>query len=293
VTIGNRAALIGSIGLFVLAGGCHGMPDPALTQLFEARRLTTELRLQFSEAVSASDRAVMADTDEASVAYARQAEAAAAAVETGTTALTSRLQKLGNADDLRTLETFAGKFAEYRQVDREVLALAQQNTNLKAQRLSFGPVREAADAFRDALDGLARAAPAKEHARIEAQVARAELDVREIQVLQAPHIAESADAEMSRLESEMAVRQTAARRALEALKAAGGAAAVPSLTAATAALDRFDQLSRQLIALSRQNSNVRSLELALRRQPALTAACDASLAALTDALAKEGFTGTR
>jgi len=269
------------------------MPDPALTQLFEARRLTTELRLQFSEAVSASDRAVMADTDEASVAYARQAEAAAAAVETGTTALTSRLQKLGNADDLRTLETFAGKFAEYRQVDREVLALAQQNTNLKAQRLSFGPVREAADAFRDALDGLARAAPAKEHARIEAQVARAELDVREIQVLQAPHIAESADAEMSRLESEMAVRQTAARRALEALKAAGGAAAVPSLTAATAALDRFDQLSRQLIALSRQNSNVRSLELALRRQPALTAACDASLAALTDALAKEGFTGTR
>lgn len=283
----------GALGLLALAGACRGVPDPAIIQLSEARRLTTELRLQLSEAVSASDRAVMADTDEASVAFARQADAAAGSVESGTTALMSRLQKLGNDSDVRTLDTFAGKFAEYRQVDRQVLELAQQNTNLKAQRLSFGPVREAADAFREALDGLARAAPAKDRARIEALVARAELNVREIQVLQAPHIAESAEAEMNRLESEMAVRATAARRGLDDLRSAGGAAAAPALTAATAALDRFDQLSRQLVALSRQNSNVRSLELALRRQPALAAACDASLATLADNLANEGFTGTR
>jgi hypothetical protein len=65
------------------------------------------------------------------------------------------------------------------------------------------------------------------------------------------------------------------------------------LNAASAALGRFDKLSAELVALSRRNSNVRSLELALRRAPALVVACDGSLAALQEALAKEGFSGTR
>jgi hypothetical protein len=65
------------------------------------------------------------------------------------------------------------------------------------------------------------------------------------------------------------------------------------LDAAKAALNRFDQLSAELVALSRRNSNVRSLALSLRRTPALVAACDGSLAQLQDALAKDGFTGTR
>ena len=46
---------------------------------------------------------------------------------------------------------------------------------------------------------------------------------------------------------------------------------------------------QQLIALSRRNTNIRSLQLALRQKPAVTAACDESLAALAEALAKEGF----
>ena len=55
----------------------------------------------------------------------------------------------------------------------------------------------------------------------------------------------------------------------------------------------FDKLSAELVALSRRNSNVRSLALALRRAPELVAACDGSLAILQEALAKEGFSGTR
>jgi hypothetical protein len=43
------------------------------------------------------------------------------------------------------------RFAEYRVLDRKILDLAVENTNLKAQRLALGPAQEAADAFRDAL----------------------------------------------------------------------------------------------------------------------------------------------
>ena len=53
------------------------------------------------------------------------------------------------------------------------------------------------------------------------------------------------------------------------------------------------QFDTQIIALSRRNSNVRSLEMALGKGRVLTAACDASVGALQDALAKRGVNPTR
>jgi hypothetical protein len=63
--------------------------------------------------------------------------------------------------------------------------------------------------------------------------------------------------------------------------------------AASASFERFKDLSRQIVALSRRNSNVRSLALSLRDKPPLTAACEDSLRSLDEALAKEGFPATR
>jgi hypothetical protein len=119
------------------------------------------------------------------------------------------------------------------------------------------------------------------------------LKVREIQVLQAPHIAEADDAAMTRMEKRMATSEAAARRALEKLASLAPRESRPQIIAATAALDRFTGLNAQIVALSRRNSNVRSLALSLGRKRTLTAACEDSLRALRDALAKRGFTATR
>ena len=117
--------------------------------------------------------------------------------------------------------------------------------------------------------------------------------MREIQILQAPHIAEPDAAAMTKIENQMTERLAAAREALKSLGAGASAAMAKQLEAAGAALTHFDKLSAELVALSRRNSNVRSLALALRRAPELVAACDGSLAILQEALAKEGFSGTR
>jgi hypothetical protein len=289
----NRICLQLVAAVALVAVGCHGGGAPAFTQLAEARRLTDELRVELAKTSNASDRAVMADTDEDSIAFARDAEKATGAVALSAATLAARLQSLGYPAETHTLEEFSGHFAEYRKVDREVLDLAVQNTNLKAQRLSFGPVREAADQFHDALAAAAAAAPAKDRCRVDGLVSRAEMAVREIQILQAPHIAEPEEAAMAKLEKEMTERQATARDAVKLLGWGASAAMTSQLDAAKAALDRFDKLSAELVALSRRNSNVRSLALALRRTPELVAACDMSLAQLQDALAKEGFSGTR
>jgi len=93
------------------------------------------------------------------------------------------------------------------------------------------------------------------------------------------------------MEAQMAAAETAARRALDSLK--GLVPPGSGLGAAAAALDRFNAINTELVGLSRRNSNVRSLALALGRKRTLTAACDDSLRALQEALEKHDFTATR
>jgi hypothetical protein len=282
------AALIAAV-----AAGCIKAPETALERLMEARRLGADLLVQLTKAADASNRAVMADTDEASIKFAREAEQATQAVQTDTDALRPILQGLDYANETRLLDEFNNRFGEYRALDRSILELAVENTNLKAQGISFGPAQEAADAFRDSLAALAPLEPAKDSGRVEALVATAVADVREIQVLQAPHIAEPDEAAMTRLEKRMAASEAAARSALKTLAGLVQSASRPKLAAANAALDRFTGLNAEIIALSRRNTNVRSLALSLGKKRTLTSACEDSVRALQDALTKREFKSTR
>lgn len=235
----------------------------------------------------------MADTDEESIGSAREADAAVLTVNTAMATLGQRLAGLGYPENAGLLERFQERFVQYRDLDKEILKLAVENTNLKAQRLLFGSVGQTANEFCRGLQALAAAAPAGAAGRIGNAALRAQLAIREIQVLEAPHIAEAEDSEMDRLEREMAARQALARQALASIERDTRPQSRAPLAAAKAAFDSFEALSRQLIELSRKNTNVRSLELATKQKPALTSACDASLAALQNALANQGFSGTR
>jgi hypothetical protein len=283
------ACIVAALGVTF---GCQGGRN-FFTELDDSRRLAADLRIQFNQAADASNRAVMADTDEASTAFAGDAEKAVQIVDSDVAQLTPLLHSLSLSNEIQALEEFVKHFAEYRRVDRTILSLAVENTNLKAQRLAFGPAREAADAFRDALALVASSIPSNEQCSVEGLIAKATLAVREIQVLHAPHIAESNDASMTHMEQEMAKRDSDARVALKSLAELVPPGARPALAAALSALDRFKDISGQIVALSRRNTNVRSLELSLRTKPALTAACDGSLRALQDLLAREDVKATR
>ena len=66
----------------ISAGAVSSCTRPAaLTQLVEARRLASDLHVQFTHAADAANRAVMADTDDASTAAADEARRARQGVE--------------------------------------------------------------------------------------------------------------------------------------------------------------------------------------------------------------------
>ena len=275
----------------IAAIGCD--VNSALERLAQARHHSAELHVQFTKAAAAANRAVMADTDEASVAFARDAEQAKRAVQVNIDALQPILLGLDYSMETRLLQEFVTRFAAYQELDSRILGLAVENTNLKAQRLSFGPAQEAADSFRDSLEAVVPLDAAKDTWRVKALVATAVMTVREIQVLQAPHVAEADDAVMTRMEMRMATSEAAARSALATLVPLVQPASRARLATATVALDTFMRLNAQVMALSRRNTNVRSLVLSLNDKEKVTGECEASLHALRDALAKRGFTGTR
>jgi hypothetical protein len=277
----------------VAAIGCGGEDvNVTLQKVTAARELAAHLTVQFTMASDAANRAVMADTDETSIEFAKESREAAAAVQKDIDQLHPALKELDYADEDKLLTDFATSFAEYRRVDDNVLNLAVENTNLKAQRLAFGPAQDEADKFRDALKSLAPVSPA-EAWHVQALSATASMTVREIQVLQGPHIADADDAVMTRMEKQMATSQTAARRALDELRPLVSAESRGKLVAADAALKRFMELNADLIALSRRNTNVHSLMLSLDEKRKATLACQDKLRDLQAALAKRGYSGIR
>ena len=262
-----------------------------LAQLLEARQTASELHVEFAKASDAANRAVMADTDEAAATAVEESKQARNVVEKNLEKLQPLLHSLGFVEDLRYLDAFRSRFEEYRRLDDEVLSLATENSNVKAQRLSFGPAREAAEALRAALTSAVREAADKCH--VEALAGRAENAVLDIQALHAPHIAEADDAVMKRMEERMSRDEETAAAALDQLEPTVGRAGASHVAAAAAALDRFKAINKQIVTLSRRNSNVRSLALSLGRKRTLGAQCDDQLQALEQALATHSFTATR
>jgi hypothetical protein len=274
----------------IIATGCRPV---ALTEQLEARRLAADMHVQFTKATEAANRAVMADTDEASASAAREARDGAQSVERDLKELQPILTSLGYTDELRDVEAFDEAFGEYRELDDEILPLAVENSNVKAQRLSFGPARQASDEFRRSLDAAVRAATPPSPCCADALASKATAALLDIQVLHAPHIAEAEDAAMTRMEEQMAASEAVVQKTLDDLKRLLGAKAGGQLTAATAAFDRFKETHREIITLSRRNSDVRSLALSLGRKRMVTAAADDQLRALEETLSRRGFTATR
>ena len=271
----------------VVAASC-GDVNAALERLSHARHLSADLLVQFAKASNATDRAVMADTDATSASYAKDAAAAKDAIHVDLTALRPLLIQLRYSDETAILDQFEKRLSDYEQLDRQILDLAVENTNLKAQELSFGPAQAAADTIAQTVDGVTALNP-REAWHVKASAAVVVGAVREILVLQAPHIAAPGDTSMTEIEARMKAAEATARNALSAMAPLVDPPSRTKLASATDALNRFMEVNARIVAFSRRNSNVRSLAMALNQKPARVAPCEQSLRALDDALAHHGL----
>lgn len=256
----------------------------------EARRLTATLQAEFAAAVSAADRAVVSTTSETSAREARTAAATRETLKHSVAELKQLLAALEFSDESRLLKDFADKFAGYEALDRSILTLALEKTNTKATHLAFGSGREAAQTCKQALKQIADKASGGSAWQTRALVAQANAGLSEIQALEPRHIAEPNDQAMTGMEAEM---QTAAASAREALAGLAMIVGKDKVAPVAAELARFVEINSEIVALSRRNSDVRSLEMTLGQKRALVAACQESLGALAASLRERVIRPTR
>jgi hypothetical protein len=288
-----RAPRCASLALLIALAACDRDWSTVFTKQVEALELSADMRIQLHRSTEAAQRAIMADDDRTSADFRQEAEQAAAALEADLRLLEPVVAEIGTREEVQLLQEFATGFARLQALDRDLLALAAENTNAKAQRLAFGPARETADRVAEHVERAARSAPAATALRAQLLAVQVQLAVREIQALQAPHVAEPDDAAMTRYEQQMADSEAAARASLAELSEVLGSTGRPELDAAREELDRFGQIHAEIVALSRKNTDVRSLAAALGEKRLLTAACDATLTALRDLLSTHGAQATR
>lgn len=253
----------------------HPDLEGRLQTLLKKEELLSRMQVSLLRSVDLEKAAVMATTDELSRSLADESLRAADAVEADRAAL-SRLVASDALDRERgLLQEFDTCWTGLRTLQTTILDFAVENSNIKASTLSFTQGRQALDRLKQALTAIAqRSASSGEHAQMLRLTCEAVTAAFEIHTLQAPHIAAASDEDMDRIDREIARHEETIGSALKELERFTPEEAQPLLGEAAAAYGEFRDVTATVLRLSRQNTNIKSFELALGRKRILSAQCD-------------------
>jgi len=281
--------------LFVLvAGHFYKGENPTEQLAFKARRVDLVGRMQvaLASASEAEKSAVLAITDQESQVFADQARSAATQLEQERQELEKLLKAGGTQGEQALLARFSRDFTELQRIDREVLNLAVMNTNLKAYSLAFGPAADAVKEMNAALSRLVAAhADSPEAKKVMLLAYSAQINVLRIQTLLPPHIAEESDQKMDALEAQMDKEDRQVRKDMDGLAALSELSGSSDLATARSRYANFTKIKTQILALSRENTNVRSLEISLNQKRKTMLLCQEALNALKQAILEEPIKG--
>ncbi|HTB78267.1 MAG TPA: hypothetical protein VK762_33715 [Polyangiaceae bacterium] len=269
--------------------------DPTAQLALKAQRvdLVEGMQANLASASEAEKSAVLAVSDQDSQSFADQARAASGKTEQQRRELGELLAQGGTQGETELLAQFTAAFAEFQHVDSDLLALAVKNTNIKAYSLDFGPAATALEAMNATLVHLVAANADSPEAQTVMRLAfGAQIGALRIQTLLPPHIAEESDKRMDELEALMATEDTRVRESLDGLAALPKFTKNADVASATARYAEFTNLRTQILALSRENTNVRSLSISLNQKRHVMLACQAALNALQQAILAEPVAGT-
>jgi hypothetical protein len=280
--------------IFVVVWHFRQEASPTRQLALKASRvdLVGQMQLALASASEAEKSAVLAITDQDSQKFADQARAATAEVEQERQGLGTLLATDGTQHERDLLAQFSEAFGNLRRIDDEVLGLAVKNTNLKAYSLSFGPAADTLEEMDAALSRVvAKYADSPDAKRVMALAFGARIGVLRIQTLLAPHIAEESASKMDQLEAAMVKHETQVSQDLDGLRALPKLEGEADLATAASRFVRYRGLKGRILALSRENTNVRSLALSLNQKRKAMVVCLDALNALKQAVLEEPIAG--
>lgn len=269
------------LALVALTGLVSCRPEPAFRRQAEEEGLIDAIRETLLSSVEAEKSAVLATTDEESLQMARESHRLTATIDGLIADLGTRVDGDGRRAVADRFASFVARWNELKAVDERLLALAVRNTNLKAMRLSARDGLAAVDRFLVAIDGMERSSSDPDTIRTLSGASIAALREQSLLLI---HIPSADDAEMTRLEKQMAELAASVDRGLETLRTSG---AVPAGALATAseAWAEHRRIVPEVLKLSRENTNVLSFDVSVHEKRVATRDCLDALSALRSAVA--------
>lgn len=257
-------------------------------------QIVSSLRIHLLEAIEAEKNAVLAITDEASKTYADQTRSASNKVENSRRDLAAIIQQTGTSKEQETVAEFNSCWIEFRKLDEEILELATQNSNLKAQKLSSTQFSREVTAFEKSLRTLIRQdMRGNKPGFITVHSFEAITAILELFALHKEHIEELDDKEMDRIENKMKDHLDTAKKALHELRSIPELKGSAELVNAESAYKHIAEINAEVVRLSRLNTNIKSSELSLGKKRLISAKCQEILGVLQDTIESYRFKATR
>ena len=252
------------------------------------QEILSQIRINVLKSSELEKEAVMALTDEESKTFANQSSVASSEVEQNLKRLHTIIDGSSLQNEKKLIVEFDGCWTDLRKLDQTILELAVQNTNLKAAALSREKGGEAIGRFEHALGQIDQySTHTSKEVQIEKSICRAITDSLTIYNLHSPHIAEANDEKMDQIEAQIKSKKNEVIMSLAQLSEFTGEESKESLLQAKAAFSDFMNVTATVIKLSRQNSNIKSLEISLGQKRKVTAQCDEVLSAFQEAVQGE------
>lgn len=268
--------------------------SPAEELAYKANRvdLVAKIRLNLSSASEAEKSSVMAITDKESQTFADQARKATNEIEQELEALDLLLKSGGTSEEKELFNQISEAFSEFQKIDNELLAMAVKNTNIKALNLTFGPATDDLNNMDQALSQLiTKVGKTPEAKDVALLVYGLQNSFLRIQVLLPKHIAEESETEMDKYENLMNIEDNKARLYLDSLTLLNNLKENNSLKTAMLNYSKYNELRKQIIGLSRENSNVKSLTISLGQKRQIFLQCQELLSSLQQVIMNESIPG--
>ncbi|MCE5244755.1 MAG: hypothetical protein ABFD98_15400 [Syntrophobacteraceae bacterium] len=262
--------------------------------LVEKMNLLSAMRVNLLKSEEAEKSAVMADTDEASRDFADQSTRASDLVERDRRELELLLKQDHTDKEMQLSREFDTCWNEFREIDREILGFAVQNTNFKAAALSFGKGYESVERFARAVKSLIDSSVSSGRCSLIVKPATDALAAAlSVQAMHAPHIVESDSSRMDDIEAEMRREGEIVEKSLGELADMVPEEERATLEEAKTAYAEFASVTAEVLRLSRENTNIKSFALSLGKKRKIAAHCDETLLSLQEAVRGREFRATR
>ena len=268
--------------------------SPAEELAYKANRidLVAKIRLNLSSASEAEKSSVMAITDKESQTFADQARNATNDLEQELNTLDLLLKSGGTSEEMELFNQFTVAFGEFRKIDNELLAMAVKNTNIKASNLTIGPASDALMKMDMALSQLiAKTRKTAESKDVALFVYCVQNSTLRIQVLLPKHIAEESETKMNEYENLMNIEDNKVHLYLDSLTLLPNLKEDNSLKTAMLNYSGYNEIRTQIITLSRENSNIKSLSISLGQKRQIFLQCQELFSSLQQVIMNESIPG--